>query len=108
MITFEEALSLFEKWRSEESPLSCFASLFGLAFKISGRIDELANDRISIVSEDDSAQFFMRFDRRLKFEYTDSFRALPDMPPEERRIVSGVGISLPTQREKVYIFELVE
>jgi hypothetical protein len=109
MIKREDAFSLFEKWRSEECPVSCVATLIGLGFTLTGRIAEFSENGMSIASTDGQAKFFIGFSSSdgLLFEYEDSLRALPHIPPGEVKIVSGVGIALPSRREKVYVFELV-
>jgi len=106
MISRDEALSLLQKWHSEDMEVACMALMSEVRFVMVGKIDELAADRISVFSEDAQSKFSVKLGLDVNFDYADSYRALSGVAPDERRIEAGVEMTWPSRTDRVYIFEL--
>jgi hypothetical protein len=92
VIKREEALDLFRKWRSESSPLFCFADLFETRLILEGTVKEFTERQVSIASLDLKSWLLLALTSDLDFEY----REPKDLPmPAPKTTVAIMVASLP-------------
>jgi hypothetical protein len=118
VITPEEALLIFKKWKDEDTPLFCTSSLFscwGMAFK--GRVVSIErDDEIRIDSVDGVASLFLTLSGAEDFEYAEPGHApepIRSLVPPEARQTSFLLVALPLRvwepllkRDKLAFVEL--
>jgi hypothetical protein len=116
MITPEEALLIFQKWRDAGTTLYCDGSFFsGFGFVIQGRVSSVVEREARIDSLDKRCCLVVRIDEMEAFEYGD-LEHIPEsirskIPSESRElpvVVAAIplrGGVLGLQRDKLVFLE---
>lgn len=85
-----EALDLFRKWSSERSFLHCTFSFREFAASFAGRVAEVSEERVVVLSEDGWGELVLPITEDLGFSYSDARGVAPGNRVFERALVVGL------------------
>ncbi len=87
----EEALDLFGKWQTEKSLLRCDFSVRRVVARLNGRVVDLSDDRVQVLSDDTSQELLLPLPASLDFGYGEP----RDFPEEGEEYERGLVILFP-------------